>query len=199
MTHLGMSGTRRVAYFVPALLWLLACKSITGESPLVELANRLYLAGEWTWTDSMRYQSYYVEGDSLPHRGWYIVTGTATIDDLDSSETERYALTATAELFHLDSVAETEVERWTVSEIEFVDTIEVRNDTVFGLSVEPIPPLARPTTNGVSWMLTAEQLWCTNWLTDTLPEGNGSDCYTMIRWARGAVESDSSSSPSGGT
>ncbi len=187
---------------MPALLWLLACKSVTGESPLVELANRLYLAGEWTWTDSMRYQSYYVEGDSLPHRGWHIVTGTATIDDLDPAETERYALTATAELFHLDSVAETEVERWTVSEIEFVDTIEVRNDTVFGLSVEPIPPLARPTTNGVSWMLTAEQLWCTNWLTDTLPEGNGSDCYTTIWWTRGNVQADSSqadSSSSGGT
>ncbi len=183
-------------YFVPALLWLLSCKSITGVSPLVELANRLYLAGEWNWTDSMRYQSYYVEGDSLPHRGWYIITGTATIDDLDSSETERYALTATAELFHLDSVAETEVERWTVSEIEFVDTIEVRNDTVFGLSIEPIPPLAHPTTNGVSWILTAEQLWCTNWLTDTLRQGNGSDCYTMIQWARSGVQSDSSS---GGT
>jgi len=174
-------------------------KSVTGESPLVELADRLYLAGEWTWTDSMLYESYYVEGDSLPHRGSYIITGTATIDDLDSTETERYELTATAALFHLDSVAETEVERWTVSEIEFVDTIEVRNDTVFGLSVEPIPPIARPTTNGVSWTFSAEQLWCTNWLTDTLPQGNGSDRYTTIRWARGTVRSDSSSPSSGGT
>ncbi|MCH7489727.1 MAG: hypothetical protein IID05_03435 [Gemmatimonadetes bacterium] len=194
MTRFRMFGVGKAVYFVPALLWLLACKSVTGESPLVGLANRLYLAGEWSWTDSMRYQSYYVEGDPLPHRGWYIVTGTATIDDLDSSETERYALTATASLFHVDSVAETEVERWTVSEIEFIDTIEVRNDTVFGLSVEPIPPLARPTTNGVSWTLSAEQLWCTNWLTETEPPGNGSDCYTTIWWARATVQSDSSSS-----
>lgn len=171
---------------VPAIA---ACRDSTGESPLVDLANRLYLDGDWTWTDSVSYQGYAVGGEE--HHGWYIVTGSASLDELDSLDFEAYALAATAVLFHVDSVGTAEREQWTVEEIEFADTVEIMNDTIFGLAVEPIPPEANPNTNEIVWSFGASQLWCTNWLTDSSTAGNGDDCRTTVRWERGSGGTDS--------
>jgi len=93
---------------------------------------------------------------------------------------------ATADLFHVDSTASGEAQRWTVEGIEFEDTVTVSNDTIYGLSVEPIPPAAGANTNRIAWMLGASQLWCTNWLTARLPAGNADNCDTKVLWLRSA-------------
>jgi hypothetical protein len=181
----GRILVRRLLALALVALLIAACKDATGESPLVDLANRLYLQGDWTWSDSTHYQDYLDPDDNLVHRGWYIITGAATIEEAgDSVEVETYLLAATAQLFHVDSTAGGEVERWTVENMEFEDTVTVSNDTIYGLSVEPIPPAAGANTNRVAWTLDAAQLWCTNWLTATLPSGNADGCETRVLWLR---------------
>jgi len=162
-----------------------ACKAGDLNSPLVDLANRLYLDGDWTWADSMRYSNYVPAGQSVAHRGAYIFDGTATLEPGDSSSTESYFLTATATLTHVDSTGDsTEVVSWVIANITFEDTVEVRNDTIFNLSVEPIPPAANPNTNLIRWLLGSDRLWCTNWLTDTTAAGNADTCETVVTWTR---------------
>ena len=167
-----------------AVIVIMSCKASDLESPLVDLANRLYLDGSWTWSDSTTYHDYIPSGESVPHHGSYIVSGTATLEPLDSTKAEQYLLTATADLVHVDSTATAEVTSWVVPGIQYDDTVEVRGDSIFGLAVEPIPPEAGPNTNLVRWILGSDQLWCTNWLTDTLPAGNADNCETVIRWDR---------------
>jgi hypothetical protein len=163
---------------------VLGCKASDANSPLVDLANRLYLDGSWTWSDSMTYSGYVSSGGSEPHYGSYIFTGTATLEAIDSADTEQYVLTATAGLEHVDSAGGAQITAWVVSDIQYDDTVEVRNDTIFSLSVEPIPPQAGSNTNLVRWVLDNRQLWCTNWLRDSLPAGNRDSCQTVIRWDR---------------
>ncbi len=155
-----------------------------GDSPLVGLANLLYLDGSWVWTDSMIYSEYVPDDDVVTHHGSYIVSGTATIETVDSVEVETYQLTATAQVRHVDSTEAGEVTRWTLTDIEYVDTVVVDSDTIFGLSVEPIPPAARPTTDSIRWTFESSQLWCTNWLTDTIRPGNRDHCSTTVTWIR---------------
>jgi hypothetical protein len=165
-----------------------------GESPLVDLANRLYLAGEWAWVDSMAYAAYVPADDSVAHRGLYVVSGTATLDEVDSAEVETYVLTATAQIEHADSVDAQEIVSWLIENLEFEDTVEVRGDTIFGLDVEPIPPEAKPTTSQIDWLFQSDQLWCSNWLTDTIPQGNADSCSTKVSWRR-----TDGAAPPGGT
>jgi hypothetical protein len=120
----------------------------------------------------------------VPHYGYYIIAGTASLEPLDSAGTEEYTLTALATLFHVDSVGAEERELWTVPDIEYQDTVRIQNDTIFNLAIEPIPPQANPNTNLVRWVLNDEQLWCRNWLTDTIPAGNTEGCRTTITWRR---------------
>lgn len=187
---------RRLLLLLVFTVWMTACKDPTGESPLVDLANRLYLQGEWTWSDSMHYESYVDPDDDVAHHGWYVIRGTATIEEAgDSVEVETYVLAATAQLFHVDSTAAGEAERWTVEGMEFEDTVTVSNDTIYGLSVEPIPPAAAANTDRVAWTLGASQLWCTNWLTARLPAGNADHCETKVLWLRSeGVDSTADSS-----
>ncbi len=160
-----------------------------GDSPLVGLANLLYLEGSWVWADSMVYSEYVPDDDVIAHYGSYVVSGTATIAAVDSVDEETYELTATAQVAHVDSTVNGEIASWTLTAIEYVDTVLVENDTIFGLSVEPIPPEAGATTDKIAWEFISGQLWCTNWLTDTLRPGNRDNCSTTITWVR----SDSSS------
>ena len=119
------------------------------ESPLVDLANRLYLDGDWAWVDSVTYTADVPTGDSVEHRGCYIVAGTATLEPVDSTDIETYFLMGTAQPSHIDSTQFGEFADWTVHALEFEDTVRVENDTIFGLAVEPIPPEANPTTNRI--------------------------------------------------
>jgi len=163
----------------------MSCKAGDVGSPLLDLANRLYLDGEWVWSDSMIYADYIPAGETVPHRGAYILEGTATLEPTDSSSTESYVLSAVANLIHVDSTGDsTQVESWLVADIAFDDTVEVVNDTIYNLSVEPIPPGANANTNLIRWLLTSEELWCTNWLTDSTTAGNGDNCSTVITWVR---------------
>ncbi len=164
------------------------------DSPLVGLANLLYLDGSWTWADSMTYSGYIPDDEVLPHHGAYVVSGTATITTVDSVEVETYELVATAQVWHVDSTVNGEETQWTLTAIEYTDTVVVENDTIFGLSVEPIPPEADATTNGVEWEFTSNQLWCTNWLTDSLHQGNRDNCTTKIVWVRADSSADSTQS-----
>ena len=166
------------------LVVLAACKVADTGSPLLDLANRLFLDGEWGWTDSVMYSAYVPAGDSVEHHGAYVLTGTATLEPVDSADVETYVLDAVAELTHVDSAAGVELELWTIPELAFQDTVFVRNDTIFKLGVEPIPPQANPNTNRIRWVLDATRLWCTNWLTDTLPAGNAENCRTVVTWLR---------------
>ncbi len=179
-------GTPNVLFLaVLSLASLTACKAGDVGSPLVDLANRLYLDGEWSWADSMVYSNYVPDGESVPHRGSYILEGTATLEPGDSSAAETYVLSAVANLMHVDSTGDsTEVVSWVVADITFEDTVEVVNDTIYNLSVEPIPPQANANTDLIRWLLSNEELWCTNWLTDTLTAGNGDGCQTAITWVR---------------
>ena len=154
------------------------------ESPLVDLANRLYLDGDWAWVDSVAYTVYVPTGDSVEHRGYYIVAGTATLEPVDSTDIETYVLIGTAQLTHIDSTQFGEFANWTVDALEFKDTVRVENDTIFGMSVEPIPPEANPTTNRIRWSFPSDRLWCTNWLTNTDPPSNAENCSTVITWDR---------------
>jgi len=181
-------------FFVVVSIGLTSCFLMGTEpedSPLVDLANLLYLNGEWVWSDSVVYSQYVPDDDVVPHHGLYVVSGTATMETVDSVEVETYELTATAQVAHVDSTEDEEVTSWTITDIEYVDTVFVENDTIFGLSVEPIPPEANATTARIRWVFEASQLWCTNWLTDTIRPGNRDNCATTVTWTR----SDSSSTP----
>lgn len=167
-----------------------------GDSPLVGLANLLYLDGSWEWADSMVYSDYVPDDDVIAHHGSYIVSGTATIETIDSTDQETYELSATAQVSHVDSTVNGEEESWTLIDIEYVDTVLIENDTIFGLSVEPIPPEANPTTNRVSWVFESSQLWCTNWLTDTIRPGNRDNCSTTVVWFRSDSGAASPPAPS---
>jgi hypothetical protein len=144
------------------LLWtivvLSACKATDPGSPLVDLANRLFLDGEWGWTDSMMYSAYVPAGDSVEHHGAYVLIGTATLEPVDSADIETYVLDAVADLMHVDSTAGEERELWSIPELAFQDTVFVRNDTIFKLGVEPIPPQANPNANRIRWVLDASKL-----------------------------------------
>lgn len=164
-----------------------------GDSPLVGLANLLYLDGSWVWSDSMVYSQYVPDDDVLAHHGAYIVSGTATIAAVDSVDLETYELAVTAQVAHVDSTVNGEVESWVLSAIEYVDTAFVENDTIFGLSVEPIPPESNATTDRIRWEFQSGQLWCTNWLTDTIRPGNRDNCSTVVTWIRADSASDSTS------
>jgi hypothetical protein len=155
-----------------------------GDSPLVGLANLLYLDGSWVWADSMVYSQYVPDDDVIMHHGSYVVSGTASLETLDSMEVETYVLAATAQIAHVDSTVNGEITRWRLTGIEYVDTVFVENDSIFGLSVEPIPPDADPTTDRIRWVFRSSQLWCTNWLTDTIRPGNGDHCATTVTWTR---------------
>jgi len=175
----------KVTLSLLGLLVIGACKAGDINSPLLDLANRLYLDGEWTWADSMRYSNYVPDGESVPHRGAYILSGTASLEAADSASTETYVLSAVATLTHVDSTGDsTQIAAWVIPELTFADTVEVRNDTIFNLSVAPIPPRANPNTNFIRWLLGSDELWCTNWLTDTTVTGNGDGCATVITWTR---------------
>jgi|GEM_PF-7014296 len=177
-----------------AVAVLSGCKaSGLGDPPLVDLANRLYLDGSWNWVDSMVYSNYRPATDTRVHRGVYVITGTASLEAVDSTDVETYAMTATAEIMHLDSAGTEEVQNWVVMDIQFDDTVLVRNDSILRLSVEPIPPEAGATTNAIRWIFDSDQLWCTNWLKDSLPAGNGDNCSTTTTWTRdGAAPSPAS-------
>lgn len=163
-------------------------------TPRVDLVNRLYLSGSWTWADTMTYSAYVPRTDSVAHRGSYIVSGTATLEEVDSADVESYAMVAMSQIAHVDSAGDLEITAWTVTDIEFEDTVRVKNDTIFGLEIEPIPPEANATTNGVRWVLNADQLWCTNWLQDSVPEGNRDNCRTVISWVRAGTVVDTAQS-----
>ncbi len=188
---------QRLLLLAMALLCITACKDATGESPLVDLANRLYLQGDWTWTDSMHYSDYLPADDNTAHHGWYVIAGVASMEEAgDSVELETYVLSATAQLFHVDSTSSGEAVRWTIETMEFEDTVTVENDTIFGLSVEPIPPAAGANTDRIAWTLGPDQLWCTNWLTARMPTGNADNCETKVLWLR-AASSDSTADSTG--
>ncbi len=90
----------------------------------------------------------------------------------------------TAQLSHIDSTQFGVFANWTVDALEFEDTVRVENDTIFGLAVEPIPPEVNPTTNRIRWSFPSDQLWCTNWPTNTDPPSNAENCSTVIVWDR---------------
>lgn len=179
----------KLRYVSAALAMVSACSASTdpGESPLVDLANRLYLQGEWAWTDSTGYENYLPIGDSVPHRGWYVVTGTATIEAIDSASGESYAVTATARIDHVDSNVYGETANWFQDAISYVDTAVVRNDSVIGLFVAPIPPESNANTDLIAWEFSANELWCTNWLDRPDPGSPyNTACSTRVRWTRTA-------------
>ena len=71
--------------------------------------------------------------DSTAHHGWYVITGVASMEEAgDSVEIETYVLSATAQLFHVDSTSYGEAVSWTIDTMEFEDTVTVENDTIFG-------------------------------------------------------------------
>lgn len=188
----------RLLFVLLATLSVAACflKPTEPEAgtPRIDLANRLYLSGSWTWADTMTYSAYVPDIDTVPHRGSYIVSGTATLEEVDSADVETYAMTVMSQIAHVDSAGDLEITAWVVTDIEFDDTVRVENDTIFGLEVEPIPPEANATTSDVRWVLNADQLWCTNWLKDTIPEGNRDNCRTVVSWVRAGAVVDSTSS-----
>ncbi len=178
-----------------SLVMVLVLAGCFGEkdpaSPLVGLASRLYLDGSWQWVDSMSYDNFIPVDELVPHRGNYIIAGTATLDVVDSAAVETYVLSATATLTHIDSTPSGEFANWSVADLQFEDTVEVRDGRITGLAVEPIPPEAHPNTSFIKWTFGSNQLWCTNYLKDPVPVGTNYTCRTVTTWVRDDTAQDS--------